>query len=59
VYLRPLDRPPPLGRLPTSPEVIVTGAYAGHGVALSVQVGHLIAATITNGRPLPPWGAVA
>jgi len=51
------DRAPILGRLPGAPSVIVTGAYAGHGVALSVKVGKLVADAITNGSPLPAWGA--
>ena len=50
-------RRPLLARLPQDPRVIVTGAYAGHGVALSVRAGLLAAAAIAAGEPLPAWGA--
>ncbi len=40
------------------PGVILTGAYAGHGVALSVRVGAVAAEAILNERPLPNWGRV-
>jgi gamma-glutamylputrescine oxidase len=49
---------PLLGPLPGQPRVLVTGAYAGHGVALSVRIGRLVADAITLGVPLPGWGAV-
>lgn len=52
------DRAPVLGRHPSCAQVIVTGAFAGHGVALAVHVGKLVADALTNGSPLPPWGAV-
>lgn len=51
-------RAPVLSRLPAAPGVIVTGGYAGHGVALSVRIGQLIAAAIADGTPLPRWGAL-
>jgi glycine/D-amino acid oxidase-like deaminating enzyme len=52
------DRIPLLGRHPDLPHVIVTAAYSGHGVALGVQIGALIAAAIVDGRALPPWGSL-
>src|SRR5262249_33257111 len=52
------DAKPLLGRLPSCPEVIVSGAYAGHGVALSVRAGELIANAIAFSGPLPEWGAL-
>ena len=36
---------------------IVTGGYAGHGVALAARLGELIAAAVADGRPLPDWGS--
>jgi len=39
--------------------VIVTGAYAGHGVAQSVKAGALAAAAIAGERDLPHWGTFA
>jgi gamma-glutamylputrescine oxidase len=53
------SRTPLLARHPEAADVIVTGAYAGHGVALSVRAGALAAAAIADGAPLPAWGAVA
>jgi len=41
---------------PDRPGVLVTGAYAGHGVALAVRLGELAAEAIVDGRPLPAWG---
>jgi gamma-glutamylputrescine oxidase len=41
---------------PELPGVLVTGAYAGHGVALAVRLGALAAEAIVDGRPLPAWG---
>ena len=41
---------------PDRPGVLVTGAYAGHGVALSVRLGELAAESIVAGKPLPAWG---
>jgi len=52
-------RTPLLGPHPDAPGVLVTGAYAGHGVALSVRAGELAAAAIADGTPLPGWGALA
>lgn len=52
------DVVPLLGRLPSCPNIIVAGAYAGHGVALSVRAGQLIARAIAEGADLPRWGAL-
>jgi gamma-glutamylputrescine oxidase len=52
------DAVPLLGRLPGSPRIIVAGGYAGHGVALSIRVGQLIARAIAEDADLPRWGAL-
>ncbi len=52
------DGIPLLGRLPASPNTIIAGAYSGHGVAMSVHAGQLIACTIADGAELPRWGAL-
>ncbi len=52
------DYVPYLGRLPHCPNIIVAGAYSGHGVALSVRAGQLIARAIAEGAELPKWGAL-
>jgi gamma-glutamylputrescine oxidase len=52
------DAVPLLGRLPVCRDIIVAGAYSGHGVALSVRVGQLIAAAIAGDAELPRWGAL-
>jgi glycine/D-amino acid oxidase-like deaminating enzyme len=49
---------PILSRMPDAPGVITFGGCAGHGVALSVRVGQLIAAAVGDGAPLPEWGAL-
>jgi gamma-glutamylputrescine oxidase len=49
---------PLLGREPEAPAVLVAGAYAGHGVALSVQAGALMAGAIIDNAPLPKWGTL-
>jgi glycine/D-amino acid oxidase-like deaminating enzyme len=49
--------PPILARHPDG--AIVTGAYAGHGIALSVRIGQLVAAAIVDGHALPAWGALS
>ncbi|HWP67095.1 MAG TPA: FAD-binding oxidoreductase [Candidatus Limnocylindria bacterium] len=43
---------------PALPGVLVTGAYAGHGVALSVCLGKRAAAAAIDGQPLPDWGRI-
>jgi gamma-glutamylputrescine oxidase len=52
------DAVPLLGRLPECRDILVAGAYAGHGVALSVRAGRLIARAIAEDAELPPWGAL-
>lgn len=47
---------PILSAHPDLPRVIVTGAYAGHGVALGVRIGQLVAEAIADGKALPDWG---
>jgi glycine/D-amino acid oxidase-like deaminating enzyme len=42
-----------------APRMLVAGAYAGHGVALSLRAGALAAARLLGGDPLPAWGALA
>ncbi|HEY1850197.1 MAG TPA: FAD-binding oxidoreductase [Candidatus Binataceae bacterium] len=42
---------------PSSSRIMVAGAYAGHGVALSVRMGQLLARSIAAGTPLPAWGS--
>jgi glycine/D-amino acid oxidase-like deaminating enzyme len=37
---------------------LVAGAYAGHGVALSVRAGELLANAIARNESLPTWGAL-
>jgi glycine/D-amino acid oxidase-like deaminating enzyme len=48
---------PILGRLPDASRIFVAGAYAGHGVALSVKAGEMIALAIAEDRPLPGWSS--
>lgn len=50
---------PILGPHPRNSRVLVSGGYAGHGVALSVRAGELLALAIADNRPLPKWGALA
>jgi gamma-glutamylputrescine oxidase len=47
---------PLLAALPDMPNVLVAGAYAGHGVALSVHAGALLADAVIDGVELPAWG---
>ena len=54
----PPGRTPILGRLPGAPRIVVSGGCAGHGIALGVRVGQLVADAIVDGRPLPAWGAL-
>lgn len=49
---------PFLGRLPDAPAVLVAGGYAGHGVALAVWAGEVLARAIVENGPLPSWGAL-
>jgi gamma-glutamylputrescine oxidase len=50
---------PLLGKHPSSSRVLVSGAYAGHGVALSVRIGQLLTGAIADGHSLPSWGTFA
>lgn len=49
---------PVFDRHPGSPNGIVLGAYAGHGVALSVYLGAWAAEALLGKRDLPAWGAI-
>jgi glycine/D-amino acid oxidase-like deaminating enzyme len=51
------DMRPILGRLSDAPRIFVAGAYAGHGVALSVKAGEMLALAIAEGGQLPTWGS--
>ena len=53
------DSIPLLGPHPQQPRVLVAGGYAGHGVALSIRAGELLARAIKNNSPLPQWGSLA
>ncbi len=50
---------PILSRLPEAPSVLVAGGYAGHGVALAVRAGEMLARAIADNEPLPAWGDLA
>jgi gamma-glutamylputrescine oxidase len=50
---------PLLGRLPGAPAVLLAGGYSGHGVALSVSMGRLLARAILDGDSFPAWAAVS
>jgi gamma-glutamylputrescine oxidase len=50
---------PLLGSHPANPRVLISGGYAGHGVALSVRAGELIASSINDNHPLPEWGKLS
>lgn len=52
------DAVPLLGVAPRCERILVAGAYAGHGVALSVRAGELMANAIVRNEPLPAWGAL-
>jgi len=52
------DGVPLLGVHPKDPRVMVSGGYAGHGVALSVRAGELMALAIAQNRALPSWGSL-
>jgi len=49
---------PVLARHPGCERAVVTGAYAGHGVALSLRVGAWAARALGDGAALPEWGAL-
>jgi len=50
------DLVPILCRMPGAPEILVAGGYSGHGVAMSVKAGRMLAAAIADDAPLPAWG---
>jgi len=47
---------PVFARHPNSEDVLVLGAYSGHGVALSVYLGCWAAEALAGRRDLPDWG---
>jgi gamma-glutamylputrescine oxidase len=51
------DYLPLIGRLPENPQIYVAGGYTGHGVALSVRAGAMLADAIVDGQPLPDWAS--
>jgi gamma-glutamylputrescine oxidase len=53
------DSIPLIGPHPANSRVLVCGGYAGHGVALSVRAGELLALAIGKNQPLPKWGALS
>jgi len=52
------SRTPVLSRLPGASNVVVSAGCAGHGIALGVRVGQLVAGALADGTPLPGWGAL-
>jgi gamma-glutamylputrescine oxidase len=52
------DAVPLLGVAPDCERILVAGAYAGHGVALSVRAGELLANAILRNEALPAWGTL-
>ena len=53
------DYLPLIGPLPENPNVIVAGGFTGHGVALGVRAGAMLADAIVDGKPLPSWASPA
>jgi glycine/D-amino acid oxidase-like deaminating enzyme len=49
---------PIFSRVPGAAGIITYAGCAGHGVALGVRIGQLVAAAIADGAPLPAWGAL-
>jgi glycine/D-amino acid oxidase-like deaminating enzyme len=49
---------PILCRHPDQPKIVLTGAYAGHGLALSVRMGELAARILLGYADPPAWGAL-
>ena len=49
---------PILARHPDDPRMILTSAYAGHGVALSARVAELASEAVAAGAELPAWGGL-
>src|SRR5262249_19778841 len=50
------DRTPVLSRMPRAPGVVVSAGCAGHGIALGVRVGQLVADALAGGSDLPGGG---
>jgi glycine/D-amino acid oxidase-like deaminating enzyme len=48
-----------ISQLPEHPEIYAAGGYTGHGVAMGVKAGSLIADAIVDGKPLPEWAALS
>lgn len=53
------DYLPLIGPLRENPDVIVAGGYTGHGVALGVRAGAMVADAIVDDKPLPSWASPA
>jgi gamma-glutamylputrescine oxidase len=51
------DQMPILSCVPNQRRMLVAGAYSGHGVAMSVRAGELLALAVARNDPLPEWGA--
>ena len=51
------DHKPILTCAPNQRRMLVAGAYSGHGVAMSVRAGELLALAVARNDPLPEWGA--
>jgi glycine/D-amino acid oxidase-like deaminating enzyme len=49
---------PVFARHPASPNAVVLGVFAGHGVALSVYLGAWAAEALLGRRELPEWGQI-
>jgi gamma-glutamylputrescine oxidase len=52
------DQVPVLSRAPRHGRLLVAGAYSGHGVAMSVHAGELLALAIAKTKLVPEWGAL-
>ena len=50
---------PILCPVPGATRVLVAGAYSGHGVAMSVRAGQMLALAISKDVPLPDWGSLS
>jgi len=48
---------PVFAQHPSSPKVVVLGAFSGHGVAQSVYLGQWAAEALCNRRSLPDWNS--
>jgi glycine/D-amino acid oxidase-like deaminating enzyme len=49
---------PILCQHPDQRNIVLTGAYAGHGLALSVRMGELAARILLGDADTPPWGVL-